>query len=75
MQSSHTFTRCTKQNKLVTLLLGHLHRPISWGVEYSISYVHAHKTYLTLYMYKYGGVRRGRGLFEKWAFPYTVHII
>lgn len=28
-QCSHTFTRCSKQNKLVTFLFGHLQRPIA----------------------------------------------
>lgn len=27
-QCSHTFTRCSKQKRLVTFLFGHLHRPI-----------------------------------------------
>lgn len=28
-QCSHTFTRCSKQNKLVTFLFGHLQRPMA----------------------------------------------
>lgn len=32
-QCSHTFTRCSKQNKLVTFLFGHLQRPMAtWNL-------------------------------------------
>jgi hypothetical protein len=35
IQCSQTFTRCSKQNWLVTLLFGHLQRPIVMEVFYS----------------------------------------
>lgn len=46
-QCSHTFTRCSKQNKLVTFLFGHLQRPIAtcavWMTNKQLQVCYEHK--------------------------------